>query len=202
MPDSSPASSGGVSSGAVLHDEQVRLRALGDLAPVVAQHASNAPRRNASCIASALFSRLFDLISGLTEPGWLRTTGTSDDLHAAARRPPAASGRQRLHDDDERRRRAARRGRRLISPTPRVTSSRTYASATVRFSWSRVERGDRLAQARREVLVRHRHSQRDHLGRRPQPPAGGGRTGTVRRRRCGRPRRRPRRRESRGRTPR
>jgi hypothetical protein len=41
---------------------------------------SNAPQRSASCIASALFNRLFDLISGFTVPGWLRTTPTSDTL--------------------------------------------------------------------------------------------------------------------------
>ena len=29
-------------------------------------------------MASALFSRLFDLMSGFTVPGWLRTTPTSE----------------------------------------------------------------------------------------------------------------------------
>jgi hypothetical protein len=39
--------------------------------------ASNAPRRRACCIASALFSRLFDLMSGFRAAGWLRAIGTS-----------------------------------------------------------------------------------------------------------------------------
>ena len=38
--------------------------------------ASAAPRLRASWMARALFRRLFDLISGLTESGWLRTTDT------------------------------------------------------------------------------------------------------------------------------
>ena len=38
MPGSSPASSGGVRARAVLHDEQVRGRALGQLAAVVPHH--------------------------------------------------------------------------------------------------------------------------------------------------------------------
>ena len=37
-------------------------------------------------MASALFSRLFDLMSGLTEPGWLRTMATSATVTPARRR--------------------------------------------------------------------------------------------------------------------
>ena len=69
---------------AVLDDEQVRLRALGELAAIVAHHAFEARRAgSASCIASALFIRLLDLISGLTELGMV-----ADDVDERRRVTP------------------------------------------------------------------------------------------------------------------
>ena len=58
----------------VADEEEVRLRTLRNLAAVFRIKASSAPLRSASCMASALLSRLFDLIRGLMARGWLRST--------------------------------------------------------------------------------------------------------------------------------
>ena len=158
--------------------------------------ASTAPRANASCIASALFSRLFDLISGFSACGWLRTDADERDVTPSRERPLRRLD-ERLDDDDERRRRA---GGRVVG---QLADAAREQDADVGFACV-------PGPAARAIVSRTsaRRSRRRRTARRapacaPTAAAAacGGRRGTARRCRCAASRRRLRRTETRDRRP-
>ncbi len=195
MPGNRPAASGAVSTAPSRTTKKFDCEHSTSSPAWFCMSASSPPWRSASCIASALLIRLFDLIIGLSACGWLRRTLTSASANALVERP-IGRHRKGLDDDDERGRGCRRRVVRQLAHA----AGQQDADVRLVVLQRRVRR-DRLVAPRPELVVRKRHVERHQ--RRPTAAAGAcaDRTETAAGGTCAASRRCPRRRGTRGRTP-